>query len=889
MPGNSQRKGAVRRKGKGNTAGSGGRVRRGLEGRGPTPKAEDRPYHAAHKAKKAAARSRPATSSGPRTGRPGSGPEWVAGRNAVLESMTAEIPVKAAYIAEGAERDDRLRDILKLAADRSTGLLEVTRAELDRLTGGAVHQGVALQLPTYAYAHPDDLLAAALAADTEPLIVADLRHEPGADSSRLLLEHGAVSGALAAIGGGDAPFGALVAFAANQRLFTPEDARLVLGIASFLGEALARAEPDRRLARGHLHLLARNSADIVTLVDRDGVILYQSPAVARVLGLDPDRQVGESVFTSPPPHPDDLPALRAALGAALAEPGADVRASLRLRHAAGSWRWFDAVLVNLHDDPHARGVVLTLQDVTAHTQAEAKFRGLLESAPDAIVTVDGEGRIVLTNSQAERLFGYPARELIGQPVETLIPERLRGRHERHRAEYARQPRTRPMGVGLELVGRRKDGTEFPAEISLSPLQSEDGLLFTSVIRDVTERKRSEEGLRFLAEASRLLASSLEYETTLQAVARLATPALAHWCVVELLGEDGVLRLAAAAHSDPAREGLLRAGEGARPGGPEVVTRVLRTGRSAMYSQPAAGVGGRRDVSASYICAQLIARGRALGALTLASEEVGRYGVRDLALAEELARRAAVAVDNARLYREARSAVRTRDDFIATVTHDLKNPLGAIKLHAELARVRASAGGAHLAEPVGEELGKIVAAVAQTTAQLDELLDVARLQAGRPLELERRLTDLVALARRVLDEHQQTTGRHRLRLQAESGSLEGRWDPVRLERAVANLVSNAILYSPEGGEVEVEVCREAASGGACAVLCVRDEGLGIPAQDLPHVFERFRRGSNVARHFRGTGLGLASARQVVEQHGGSIAVSSREGEGSAFTVRLPLDC
>src|SRR3954468_2842417 len=155
MPGNSQRKGAVRRKGKGNTAGSGGRVRRGLEGRGPTPKAEDRPYHAAHKAKVRSDRqAQTRTGSGPRTGRPGSGPEWVVGRNAVLEAMEAEIPVKSAYVAEGAERDDRLREILKLAANRSIALLEVTRNEMDRLTGGAVHQGVALQLPTFEYAHP---------------------------------------------------------------------------------------------------------------------------------------------------------------------------------------------------------------------------------------------------------------------------------------------------------------------------------------------------------------------------------------------------------------------------------------------------------------------------------------------------------------------------------------------------------------------------------------------------------------------------------------------------------------------------------------------------------------------------------------------------------------
>ncbi|MGD8215268.1 23S rRNA (guanosine(2251)-2'-O)-methyltransferase RlmB [Aestuariimicrobium sp. Y1814] len=174
MAGNSQRRGATT-KGKGRTAGSGGRVRRGLEGKGPTPKAEDRPYHKAYKAKQAAARRASGRQQRPGQGgkgRPGSGPEWVAGRNPVLEALHAGLPVKTAYIADGAERDDRLRDILKFAAEHTIPMVQVHRFELDRLTGGALHQGVALQLPAFEYAHPDDVLADAIDdEDSEALVV----------------------------------------------------------------------------------------------------------------------------------------------------------------------------------------------------------------------------------------------------------------------------------------------------------------------------------------------------------------------------------------------------------------------------------------------------------------------------------------------------------------------------------------------------------------------------------------------------------------------------------------------------------------------------------------------------------------------------------------------
>jgi 23S rRNA (guanosine2251-2'-O)-methyltransferase len=168
MPGNSQRRGAIRKSSKRPTAGSGGRVRRGLEGKGPTPKAVDRPHHKAHKLKAKADRE---ASRRPKR-RPGGDDEWIAGRNAVVEALRAGVPVSGVYVAEGAERDGRLREAFKVAAERGISLLEVTRAELDRRTDGAVHQGLAARVPSYEYAHPNDLLAAAAAANEPPLIVA---------------------------------------------------------------------------------------------------------------------------------------------------------------------------------------------------------------------------------------------------------------------------------------------------------------------------------------------------------------------------------------------------------------------------------------------------------------------------------------------------------------------------------------------------------------------------------------------------------------------------------------------------------------------------------------------------------------------------------------------
>src|SRR6478609_8344040 len=172
MPGNSERRGAIRKTAKKPTAGSGGRVKRGLEGRGPTPKAKDRPYHQAHKAaKKKEALSKTGRAGSARPKRRNTGEaEWIAGRNSVVESLREGVPINGVYVAEGAERDGRLREAFKLASERGISLLEVTKNELDRMTSGAVHQGLAARIPAYEYAHPDDLLDRAAEQGEPPLI-----------------------------------------------------------------------------------------------------------------------------------------------------------------------------------------------------------------------------------------------------------------------------------------------------------------------------------------------------------------------------------------------------------------------------------------------------------------------------------------------------------------------------------------------------------------------------------------------------------------------------------------------------------------------------------------------------------------------------------------------
>ncbi|HZU13035.1 MAG TPA: HAMP domain-containing sensor histidine kinase [Chloroflexota bacterium] len=254
----------------------------------------------------------------------------------------------------------------------------------------------------------------------------------------------------------------------------------------------------------------------------------------------------------------------------------------------------------------------------------------------------------------------------------------------------------------------------------------------------------------------------------------------------------------------------------------------------------------------------------------------QYELRDfllaLAAAQEAEHRARAAAEE---------AARSRDEFLASVAHDLKNPLGAIKGYAQFVQRQLAKGNAP-PEKIVENLQRINDISSRAVAQIDDLLYAARLQAGQPLKLSPEPADLVALIGRVTAESQEANRDYRIQLETRLAQLPGQWDTSHLERALANLLGNAVKYSPQGSTVTVGL----AIDGTQAVVTVHDQGIGIPTDDLPHIFERFYRAAN-ATQLAGTGLGLAGVRQIVEQHGGTVAVESELGKGTCVTMRLPI--
>jgi signal transduction histidine kinase len=308
--------------------------------------------------------------------------------------------------------------------------------------------------------------------------------------------------------------------------------------------------------------------------------------------------------------------------------------------------------------------------------------------------------------------------------------------------------------------------------------------------------------------------------------------------------------------------------------------------------------GRTDYGAEFRVIWADGRTRWLAAQGQAFYNPAGQPVRMLGVAFDITERREAEAERARLLaaeREARASAETalqlRNALLSSITHDLRTPLTTVMGLAQLLRRQT----ASMEPPVGPRLqkglGSIESAATQMTRMTTDLLDGARLASGHGLELQRAPVDLVALVSRQMQDYQpRATAGHELRFESTSPALVGQWDAARLERVLANLLDNALKYSPAGGAITVRVSSDSTpeDGSAWAELAVQDEGLGIPAADLPRVFDQFHRGENVSARIAGSGIGLFGARHIVEQHGGTIGVVSVEGAGSIFTVRLPLD-
>ena len=533
--------------------------------------------------------------------------------------------------------------------------------------------------------------------------------------------------------------------------------------------------------------------------------------------------------------------------------------------------------------------------------SERRYRFLAKAIPQIVWTASPSGLLDSFNPRWTEYTGLSSRTAQDRSWrEALHPEDIRRwveGWERSRASGNR------LTIDLRLL--RLDGTHRWHLVHALPVRDRSGrvLKWMGTCTDIDDQKRAEGMLRFLAEASTVLASSLDYEITLATVARMTVPHVADWCVVDMLEAGGTTRRLAVAHADPSK--VAQAWELARRyplalGDPRVAVRVLQTGRSELGAEvdDAVLVALARDPEhlamlraqgcTSSISAALAARGRTLGVITFAMAESGRrYSTADIHLVEDLARRAAMAVDNARLYGEARqareeaeAASRAKDRFLAVLSHELRTPLTPV-----LADVSAMLDDPETRPEIRPFLEMTRRNVELEARLIDDLLDLNRIIQGK-LRLNKEVVDAHRLVLQALEICRPGIDQSRLRvevaLNAARHHVEA--DAARLQQVIWNLIKNAVKFTPDAGSVSIRTRDDFGR----LVVEVADTGVGIDPAVLPRIFDAFEQGNNsVTQQFGGLGLGLAISRSLARAHGGRlVAASAGKGLGATFTLELP---
>lgn len=694
--------------------------------------------------------------------------------------------------------------------------------------------------------------------------------------------------------------------------------RVLLGISDELEQAPTAERAGSCDAR--VRMVTEQLPATVWTTDRDLRITSALGAGLALLGLVPEELVGvtlEDYFAESENRHAAIEAHRRALMGETVD-----------YEAEWGGKVFRARVEPLRDEATgAVGAINVALDVTdmrraqnALAQSAERMRTLIEALPDPVLLQDGGGRWLEVNAACLRLFGLEGTNWRGRDVDEDSLETRIGREalEHCKATTEEVWRRGALSRSEEVISQH-DGTTRTFDVYKVPLFYPDGRRkgLVTLGRDITERKRAEEErarrlayeestraeaqeaerrARFLAEASRLLAGSLDCNTALSQTARLMVPYVADWCMVVVKDEEGLPRVVATAHADPERDAPLAALRGiiCDTAAPKGLGAALRTGEAVVHGRlmdatsEIARLGippDARDLVerlgvASYMALPLIARGRICGAIAFFSASESRlYGPADIALAEDLAGRVALAVEHSMLLERTERAVRMRDDFLSVAAHELRTPLTTLQIELQALQRAVGQGRITLPEAQSTKLARAQRQVITLVRLVEALLDVSRISAGR-LELQPEETDLAEVVREVVSRFSEQLTIAGCMLELRVMPASGRWDRLRLEQVVTNLLTNAMKFG-RGRPIEISVEAETHA----ARLRVRDHGIGIDPAALGRIFDRFERAVST-RSYGGLGLGLYITRQIVAAHGGTIEVQSQPGQGATFTVTLP---
>jgi protein-histidine pros-kinase len=596
------------------------------------------------------------------------------------------------------------------------------------------------------------------------------------------------------------------------------------------------------------------SPDALLVCSPDGRVRYWNEAAVDVFGYTSEEALGQLLTELIVPKDRREEAARqerGALAQGLAvyecvrrrKDGALVHVSISVKSVTDAASSTACVLYGLKDVTRLK----TLRDAQL---VESKYRELLESTPDAIIIANVTGHIILANSLAEHIFGHAHSDMIGQPVEMLLPARHRAAHLGHRGSFFAQPRARAMGANQELYGLRRNGEEFPVEISLSPLDTEEGTMVMSAVRDMTtrkaERRRADQKFRDLLESAPDAMVIVDSHGTMVLVNSQAER-LFGWSREELLGRKIELLV-------PQRYGDAhmqhRDGFFASP-----KTRSMGKGLDLF--------GRRKD----------------------GSEFPVEISLSPLVTDEGLFVSSAIrdTTDRKRFEETLHAANRMKSEFLANMSHELRTPLNGIIGFSELL-VDRKVGD--LNDTQREFLGDVLVNARHLLQLINDILDLSKIEAGRmllfpePFEVLRAVEEVRAVISHM-------AGPKNVALDCDCGEVGTvLLDRQRFKQVLMNLMSNAVKFTDEGGRVTVNV--RARDAGTLQINVI-DTGIGIAQEHLPQLFVDFHQvDSSASRQHQGTGLGLALTRRLVELQRGAIDVESELGRGSTFTVVLPHD-